>query len=58
MSQNHINAAFSLIENDESKVLGLTIGKHENVSPGTRLPRKGMYRFWLQQNLRDLSRRV
>lgn len=43
MSQNHINAAFSLIENDESKVLGLTIGKHANVSPGTRLPRKGMY---------------
>lgn len=42
MSGNHINEAFSLIEKDVSKVLGMTIGKHENVQPGARLPRKGM----------------
>ncbi|CAG8409264.1 unnamed protein product [Penicillium salamii] len=40
MSDSHINTAFSLIENDESKVLTMTIGKHENVQPGARLPRK------------------
>ncbi|KAJ5958352.1 uncharacterized protein N7479_005502 [Penicillium vulpinum] len=38
-SDNHIKAAMSLIE-DKSKVLGLTIGIHENVQPGTWLPRK------------------
>ncbi|KAJ5512377.1 Protease inhibitor (Tfs1) [Penicillium fimorum] len=38
-SDNHIKAAFSLIE-DKTKVLGLTIGIHENVQPGTWLPRK------------------
>lgn len=42
-SDNHINAAFSLIKDDESKILGLTIGKHENVLPGAHIPRKGMY---------------
>ncbi|KAJ5350036.1 Phosphatidylethanolamine-binding protein PEBP [Penicillium brevicompactum] len=40
MSGNHVNEAFSLIEKDVSKVLGMTIGKHENVQPGARLPRK------------------
>ncbi|KAJ6132145.1 Protease inhibitor (Tfs1) [Penicillium samsonianum] len=38
-SDNHVKAALSLIE-DKSKVLGLTIGTHENVQPGTYLPRK------------------
>ncbi|KAJ5851644.1 Phosphatidylethanolamine-binding protein PEBP [Penicillium soppii] len=39
-SDNHIKSAFSLIEKDESKVLGLTVGKHENVQPGTYIPRQ------------------
>jgi hypothetical protein len=43
-SDKHVKAAFSLIE-DKSKVLGLTIGKHENVQPGAYIPRGGMYRF-------------
>ncbi|OQE39791.1 hypothetical protein PENCOP_c006G04811 [Penicillium coprophilum] len=37
-SDNHIKAAFSLIE-DKTKILGLTIGIHENVQPGTRISR-------------------
>jgi hypothetical protein len=39
-SDSHIEAGLSLID-DKSKVLGLTIGSHENVQPGTWLPRKG-----------------
>jgi hypothetical protein len=39
-SDKHIKAAFSLIE-DKTKILGLTIGIHEIVHPGTWLPRKG-----------------
>ncbi|KAJ9488664.1 hypothetical protein VN97_g4624 [Penicillium thymicola] len=38
-SDNHVKAGLALIE-DKSKVLGLTIGSHENVQPGTWLPRK------------------
>ncbi|KAJ5451376.1 hypothetical protein N7491_000558 [Penicillium cf. griseofulvum] len=37
-SDNHVKAAFSLIE-DKTKLLGLTIGIHENVQPGTWIPR-------------------
>ncbi|KAJ5416865.1 uncharacterized protein N7487_000415 [Penicillium crustosum] len=38
-SDNHVKAGLALIE-DKSKILGLTIGSHENVQPGTWLPRK------------------
>ncbi|CAG8027184.1 unnamed protein product [Penicillium nalgiovense] len=38
-SDSHIKAGLSLID-DKPKVLGLTIGSHENVQPGTWLPRK------------------
>ncbi|KAJ5941327.1 hypothetical protein N7516_001495 [Penicillium verrucosum] len=38
-SDNHVKAGLALIE-DKSKVLGLTIGSHESVQPGTWLPRK------------------
>ncbi|KGO68805.1 Phosphatidylethanolamine-binding protein PEBP [Penicillium italicum] len=37
-SDNHVKAGLALIQ-DKSKVLGLTIGTHENVQPGTWLPR-------------------
>ncbi|KAJ5146261.1 Protease inhibitor (Tfs1) [Penicillium bovifimosum] len=37
----HFHAGQSLIENDKSKILGLTIGKHENLQPGTYIPRGG-----------------
>ncbi|CAG7942879.1 unnamed protein product [Penicillium olsonii] len=40
MADNQITRAFSLIENDESKILQMTIGQHENIKPGTRLGRK------------------
>ncbi|KAI1074557.1 putative protease inhibitor [Whalleya microplaca] len=38
-SNNSVKAALSLIETDKSKVLGLTVGKHINVSPGSYIPR-------------------
>lgn len=41
MADNQITRAFSLIENDESKILQMAIGQHENIKPGTRLGRKG-----------------
>ncbi|KAK9240888.1 phosphatidylethanolamine-binding protein [Lipomyces kononenkoae] len=34
-----VNTALSLIENDNSKILGLTVGKHNNVVPGQYIPR-------------------
>ncbi|KAI2618009.1 putative protease inhibitor [Hypomontagnella submonticulosa] len=33
------NAALSLIKDDKSKVLGLTVGKHANVQPGDYIPK-------------------
>ncbi|KAI1373966.1 putative protease inhibitor [Hypoxylon crocopeplum] len=36
---SNIKAALSLIENDKSKVLGLTVGKHSNVQPGQYIPK-------------------
>ncbi|KAJ5562815.1 Phosphatidylethanolamine-binding protein PEBP [Penicillium sp. DV-2018c] len=38
-SNKHFEAGQSLIENDKSKILGLTINEHENVQPGTYIPR-------------------
>lgn len=35
------NAALSLIKDDKSKVLGLTVGKHANVQPGDYIPKAG-----------------
>jgi hypothetical protein len=40
-TDQHVSAALSLIENDKSKVLGLTVGKHHNVQPGDYIPRGG-----------------
>ncbi|KAI1759782.1 putative protease inhibitor [Hypoxylon sp. FL1150] len=36
---NSVKAALSLIEQDKTKVLGLTIGKHANVQPGQFIPK-------------------
>ncbi|KAJ5795054.1 Protease inhibitor (Tfs1) [Penicillium paradoxum] len=38
-SEKQIRAAFTLIQNDKSKLLSLTIGDKENVQPGTWLSR-------------------
>jgi phosphatidylethanolamine-binding protein len=38
-----VNTALSLIESDKSKILGLTIGKH-NVVPGQFIPRAGKHK--------------
>ncbi|XDG09010.1 hypothetical protein ABKA04_008625 [Annulohypoxylon sp. FPYF3050] len=37
--QNSVKEALSLIENDKSKILGLTVGKHANVQPGQHIPK-------------------
>lgn len=39
----NVKAAFSLIENDKSKVLSLTVGTHQNVQPGDYIPRAGKH---------------
>lgn len=39
-----VNTALSLIENDNSKILGLKVGKH-HVEPGQYIPKAGMYCF-------------
>ncbi|KAJ5612024.1 protease inhibitor (Tfs1) [Penicillium lagena] len=38
-SDTSIQAAFSLIKNDQSKILSLTVGSHQNVQPGQYIPR-------------------
>ncbi|KAJ5104470.1 protease inhibitor (Tfs1) [Penicillium alfredii] len=38
-SDTSVQAALSLIENDKSKVLGLTVGTHQNVEPGQYIAR-------------------
>ncbi|KAF7716498.1 Protease inhibitor Tfs1 [Penicillium ucsense] len=38
-SEAHIQTALTLIENDESKVLGLNVGQHKDVRPGQYIPR-------------------
>ncbi|KAI1410304.1 putative protease inhibitor [Hypoxylon sp. FL1857] len=38
-SNNSVKTAMSLIENDKSKVLGLSIGKHTNIQPGDHIPK-------------------
>lgn len=42
-SENSVKAALSLIENDKSKILGLTVGSHQNVQPGDYIPRAGKH---------------
>ncbi|KAJ5495039.1 Phosphatidylethanolamine-binding protein PEBP [Penicillium diatomitis] len=42
-SEAHIQTALTLIENDESKVLGLNVGQHKDVRPGQYIPRAGVY---------------
>jgi hypothetical protein len=46
-TDNHVKKAFSLIENDKSKVLGLTAGD-QAIQPGQYLARSGPYFFPLQ----------
>ncbi|KKK12617.1 hypothetical protein AOCH_002312 [Aspergillus ochraceoroseus] len=42
MPANHsIKKALSLIQNDASKVLGLNVGRYEDVQPGQYIPRAG-----------------
>jgi phosphatidylethanolamine-binding protein len=36
-----IEAALALIEKDESKILGLSIGTHKNLQPGALVPKAG-----------------
>lgn len=42
-----VQRALSLIENDKSKILGLSVGPHTNVQPGTYIPRAGKAVFSL-----------
>ena len=41
-SDAQVKAALALIKDDESKVLGLNVGKHKNVQPGQYVPRTGV----------------
>jgi len=54
-TNQHVTAALSLIENDKSKVLGLTVGNHQNVQPGDYIPRAGKdpVPIWLIYPLTD-----
>lgn len=47
-----VKTAFSLIENDNSKILGLTVGKH-NVKPGQFIPKAGKSFFLTWIRLKD-----
>ncbi|KAI1470556.1 putative protease inhibitor [Daldinia caldariorum] len=38
-TNNSVKAALSLIENDKSKILGLSVGKHVNIEPGLHIPK-------------------
>ncbi|KAI1084268.1 putative protease inhibitor [Whalleya microplaca] len=38
-ANNSVKAALSLIENDKSKILSLTVGKHANIETGQYIPR-------------------
>ncbi|KAJ5287221.1 Phosphatidylethanolamine-binding protein PEBP [Penicillium angulare] len=38
-SEKSIKAGLSLIKNDKSKILNLTVGNHENIEPGLYIPR-------------------
>ncbi|KAJ5626831.1 Phosphatidylethanolamine-binding protein PEBP [Penicillium herquei] len=38
-SEKSIQAGLSLIDSDKSKILGLTMGAHENIQPGLYIPR-------------------
>lgn len=40
-TDQHVSAALSLIEKDNSKILGLNVGTHKNVQPGEYIPRAG-----------------
>ena len=39
-SSKSVEIALELISNDKSKILGLTVGKH-NVTPGQQVPKAG-----------------
>lgn len=40
-SNKSVETALSLIENDKTKVLGLTVGNHREIQPGQYIPRAG-----------------
>lgn len=40
-SEQSIEKGLKLIESDPSKILSLKVGSHENVKPGTYIPRAG-----------------
>lgn len=42
-SDAQVKAALALIKDDESKVLGLSVGNHKNIQPGQYVPRAGLY---------------
>lgn len=60
-TNNHVEKAFSLIENDSSKVFGLKIGD-QTIQPGQYVARQGMYvsssrqETWIISNLAEFSR--
>lgn len=54
-TDNHVKKAFSLIENDKSKVLGLTAGD-QAIQPGQYLARSCPYFSLLQLIALDLTR--
>lgn len=42
-SDAQVKAALALIKDDESKVLGLSMGNHKNIQPGQYVPRAGVF---------------
>lgn len=41
-SYKNIDKYLAEIKDDSSKLLGLSIGSHQNVSPGTKIPKAGI----------------
>lgn len=41
-SYKNIDKYLAEIKDDSSKLLGLSIGPHKNVSPGTKIPKAGI----------------
>jgi hypothetical protein len=50
-SYKNIDQYLAEIKDDSSKLLGLSIGSHQNVSPGTKIPKAGIPRILPTQKL-------
>ena len=49
-----VDKALAALDSDASKTLGLTVGKHTEVKPGTYIPKAGMYAEYTPYTLTQL----